>query len=354
MTPEVFKYLDMVARLSMRMETRDVLYFDPKIESVPADIVVCVNQKIECLDTVYDLTNRIAMFFVEKDVPEWMSAIEERFKILYADPGFGYPVFFGEKRVKRHEFDLKQSEVAAYDMGNRPATFDIFQLLATAKTFGAKHVRLTTGTFKKKNYSIESAERRLESIIKPAIKLYGLDYSIGEPLGVTYSHLIDSTVRTFNHFGRISKIPYPIEDKGYVTITLRKSRTPGRDSNEEEWMKFAKTLDREVITVRDYDEQPLEIDDRMKLYAGAHMNFFVNNGPAILCILSEAPYCIVKFIGDENSGTASPEFTKSVGIVPGFQFPWKNAKQLLCYDPDTCENIQAAYSLMNGKLRIAA
>lgn len=356
MIPEQFKYLDMVAKLSTRLGTRDVLYFDPKHSAESADIVVCTNPDMKYLDVVFSLTKRIALFFVKDDISGWIKGIEERFNILYIDPGFGFPVIFAERGESKIDSGLKQSEVAAFDMANRPATFDILQLCSTAKTFGAKHIRLTTGWFKKKNYSVEAARERLDSIIKPAIKLYGLDYSIGKPFGVTYSHLIDSTVRTYNHFGALNKIPCETKDNGYVTITLRKSRTPEKNSNEMEWAKFAKTLACEVIMVRDYDEQPISLEDRMKLYAGAHMNFFVNNGPALLCILSDAPYLCMNVIGREEKGLFSPEFHKALGIVPGFQYPWKNERQLLCYETDDCENIQTAYrSIENSsvnKLRL--
>ena len=234
--------------------------------------------------------------------------------------------------------------IALYDLSNRPATFDIFTFLALASTCGARHVRFVLGGWKKKNYSVESAQRRFESIVEPAVALYGMDYSIGERAGVEYSHMIDKLLIAHREHGSINKMRFTVEPKQYVTVTLRKSRTTARDSNEAEWLSFAKR--HKAIVIRDYDERPLELADRVKLYAGARMNFFVNNGPAILGILSEIPYLIMRYIGDAECVMASPEQMAKLGITPGFQYPWANEYQRLSYLPDTAENIEREWASM--------
>jgi hypothetical protein len=138
-------------------------------------------------------------------------------------------------------------------------------------------------------------------------------------------------------------IQTPIEQKDYVTVTLRKSRTPERDSKEDEWLEFAQRIDRKVIVIRDYEERPLDLHDRMKLYAGAFMNLMVINGPLTLCIHSGAPYISMRTIGCERSGSTSPKFMQSIGITPGFQFPWAGPRQRLSYLDDTWQNILSEY-----------
>lgn len=242
-----------------------------------------------------------------------------------------------------------------YDLSKRPASFDFITCLATAKTLGCTDVRFVLNGWKKKNY--KDPEERFRSIVEPAVKLWGMDYSVGEPEGVPVTHFFPGCFEAFKKHGRIEKIPVRCEDRGYVTITLRgcgPERTPERNSKDEEWRKFAATLDRKVIWLRDYEQQPLDLQDRMKLYAGAHMNFFVINGPATLCIHSEAPYLIMRTIGCERSGgSTSPSFMRQIGITPGFQFPWSNHRQMLSYKDDTAENIAEEYAQLES-LRLAA
>lgn len=242
-----------------------------------------------------------------------------------------------------------------YDLSRRPASFDAVTCMATAKTLGADHVRFVLGRgWKPKNYA--DPQERFRSIVEPAARLWGMGYSVGEPEGVEVSHFFPAAVKAYQQQGRIAKIPVAVEDRGYLTITLRNSRTPARNSKDAEWLKFAerqRALGQKVLILPDYDERPLDLDDRMRLYAGASMNFFVINGPVTLCVHSEAPYLCMRTIGCEQSGSTSPSFMKSIGITPGFQFPWANARQRLSYADDTCESIEREWAAMSEQ-RLAA
>lgn len=250
-----------------------------------------------------------------------------------------------------------EKQVALYDLSNRPASFDFVTYLATARTYGASHVRFVLNRgWKPKNYA--NPDERFRSIVEPAVALWGMEYSVGEPFGVEYSHFLPKAVAAHKQsITGIRKIPYPVEDRGYLTITLRNSRTPARNSKDAEWMKFAdkqRATGRKVVILRDYEERPLSLHDRMRLYAGAHMNFFVINGPVTLCVHSEAPYLCMRTIGCEKSGSTSPKFMASIGITPGFQFPWSNGRQRLSYEDDTCEAIECEYAAMESAERLAA
>ncbi len=235
--------------------------------------------------------------------------------------------------------------IALYNLADRPASFDFVTWCAIAKTHGADHVRFVVGKWKPKNYT--NPEQRFKTIVEPACKLWGLPYSIGEPAGEHFSHYLHKAIRAYHQHGGIAKIPIAVEPRDYITITLRKSRTFQRNSNEGEWMKFAKRCKDRVVIIRDFDERPIFLDDRMHLYAHAKQNLMVINGPLTLCIHSDAPYISMRTIGCEKSGSTSPVHMEALGITTGFQFPWANASQRLFYTNDTCAEIERAYEEMS-------
>lgn len=249
--------------------------------------------------------------------------------------------------------DYADNEILNYDLGFRPASFDFVTCLSTAKALGIKHVRFVLGRWKKKNYTLEQAEERYRSIVEPAVALFGLTYSVGDPAGIPVSHFFTAALEVYKKTGKTGKIIVPCVAKDYVTVTLRKSRNPERDSKEDEWLKWAAQCNRKVIILRDYDERPLDLADRMQLYAGAYMNLMVINGPLTLCIHSDAPYISMRTIGCERSGSTSPSFMKQLGITNGFQFPWANARQKLSYLDDTVENIEAEYRAITQERQAA-
>lgn len=250
--------------------------------------------------------------------------------------------------------EYKDSEILLYDLGNRPASFDFVTCLSTSIALGIKHVRFVYGKWKPKNYSLEQAEQRWRSIVEPASALFGVSYSIGERRGLEINHLLKTATEAYRNHGRIGKITVPCVAKEYMTLTLRKSRNPERDSNEAEARKFAARSDRKVIILPDNEDSELHLHDRMRLYANAHMNVMVMNGPATLCFHSDAPYLVMRTIGCEKSGSTSPAFSAKNGITPGFQFPWANANQRLSYLDDTADNIEAEISAMKAGARMAA
>ena len=234
---------------------------------------------------------------------------------------------------------MRNNEILLYDLLQRPASFDFVTCLATSVAMGIKHVRFVMGGWKKKNYS--DPEERFRSIVEPAVALFGLTYSIGEPEGLPISHFFNAAMEVHSKTGKNGKIITSCVAQDYITITLRKSRNPERDSNESEWLKFAAR--HKTVVIRDYDERPITLEDRMQLYANARMNIMVINGPLTLCIHSDAPYISMRTIGCERSGSTSPAFMRQIGITPGFQFPWARDRQRLSYMQDTAENIEAEY-----------
>ena len=249
---------------------------------------------------------------------------------------------------------MKPEEILLYDLSNRPASFDFVTCLATSVALGVKHVRFVYGGWKRKNYTLKQAEERWRNIVEPAVSLYGLDYSIGEREGLEINHLLIAAVQTYKKTGKIGKIQYPCKRGEYVTVTLRNSRDPERNSKDEEWRKFAERCDREVIFIPENEGGILDLHDRMKLYANAYMNMMVIQGPITLCFHSEAPYICMRTIGGEMSGSTSPKMiTGLTGITEGFQFPWAVENQKLSYMDDTLENIEYEYNLLSQQRKAA-
>jgi len=242
--------------------------------------------------------------------------------------------------------EFSDKEILLYDLGNRPASFDFVTCLASAIALGCKHVRFVYGQWKPKNYTIKQAEERWQSIVEPASALYGLTYSIGERRGVEVNHMLGYAIEVYKKLGRIGKIIVPAAPKDYVTLTLRNSRNPERNSNEEQSRKWAAQCDRKVIIISDNEDSHLALHDRMALYAGAYMNIGVINGTMTLCFHSDAPYICMRTIGCENSGSTAPAFSAANGITPGFQFPWANERQKLSFLYDSCDNLEYEYRAM--------
>jgi hypothetical protein len=138
-----------------------------------------------------------------------------------------------------------------------------------------------------------------------------------------------------------------------VTITLREAaHWPHRNSNVPEWLAFARELQdpstgsggEHVVFLRGYEraDEPLEnfatcpaaskrLAARMALYSVAKMNFFVSDGPAMLCFFSNNPY--VAFM-THYAGANGP------------QRPWATERQRLVYARDDLGAIREVWEAM--------
>jgi hypothetical protein len=118
--------------------------------------------------------------------------------------------------------------------------------------------------------------------------------------------------------------------KERYTVTLRTTRRwPNRNSRQD-WLTFAAEIGARVIP--DYDVEPIHLHERMSLYAGAEMNFFVTNGPVMLCFLSEYP--AMGF--DVQNSPMIP-----LGIPMGESYPFLMPdRHFQIYEPDTEESIR--------------
>jgi hypothetical protein len=230
--------------------------------------------------------------------------------------------------------------MALYDLGRYLTSFNFFEWLVQAEANGATKVIFDIRGIRSDKWPTEIARKRFWSICEPGPALIDLPHDVfdsrnigstdardfGEPGG----RRLVAFCRAGRKFKRLRSIR-PARTSGY-TITLRNTqRSPGRNSDEKMWCDFGAEIRARVIA--DYDDEPIHLHERMALYAGAKMNFFVSNGPGILCSLSEYP-CMM-FNTHHAAGSLLAD-----GMVIGEQYPWMLANQRAIWDEASSASIR--------------
>lgn len=177
---------------------------------------------------------------------------------------------------------------ALYALRSKIAGFDFYPWLVMQRMGGADRVAFDTSEPNTRKFTEEEIARRYQSILKPGPALLGMESAEGAS-GVEYGPYMCTELIRMAKSGqpipRLKSVLPPGKEK--YTVTLRTTRRwPNRNSNDD-WLTFADEIGARVIP--DYDIEPMGLHERMALYAGAEMNFFVTNGPIILCYLSEYP-----------------------------------------------------------------
>jgi hypothetical protein len=228
-----------------------------------------------------------------------------------------------------------------YDLSRYLPSFNFFEWLVQAKALGATRVVFDVRNVRAKKWSHATCMRRFHSICVPGCALAELPYEVIGPtsLGAVVAREIahpggEYIVAFWRKHGRIVRLksPKPAAEERY-TVTLRKTeRSPLRDSNDKAWREFAGEIGARVI--EDYDVKPIHLHDRMALYAGAEMNFFVSNGPGVLCSFTEYPCMLM------NTHHAYGSL-KADGLQWGDQYPWMLAdRQRAIWEQDTADNLR--------------
>lgn len=178
---------------------------------------------------------------------------------------------------------------ALYSLSNKIAGFDFFPWLVMQVQAGATEIVFNKSRPSTAKWPLETVLRRFESILWPGPAFAGLPCSIGMGGGQLAPYHQSDLVRLYlagMRFPRLKSVLPPGKER--YTVTLRRTeRASGRNSNEVNWRIFAAEIG--ALVIPDYVDQPIHLHQRMALYAGAEMNFFVTNGPAMLCFLSEYP-----------------------------------------------------------------
>ena len=214
---------------------------------------------------------------------------------------------------------------ALYQLSNKIAGFDFYAWLVMQAQAGATEIVFDTRNPTTGKWPLATVMKRFESILWPGPALLGLKASLGNQgaqLAPYHQRDLVRLSRAGVKFPRLKSVLPPGKER--YTVTLRKTeRSPTRNSNEAGWRTFAAEIGARVIP--DYADEPIHLHERMALYAGAEMNFFVTNGPGILCMLSEYPAMYFDF--DDKSG-------KNAGVAFGERYPFMLPQHHIIYEPD--------------------
>jgi hypothetical protein len=221
---------------------------------------------------------------------------------------------------------------ALYRLKHRIAGFDFFPWLVMQAHAGATEIVFDVNSPKTNKWDLQTVGRRFESILLPGPALLGMPCSIGTEGMTDLAPYHQKDFLALSNDGiqwpRLRSV-FPPEKERY-TVTLRRTgRWPEKNSNEAAWLQFADEIGARVIP--DYEDKEIHLHERMALYAGAEMNFFVRNGPGILCMLSDYPGMF--FGWDENAG-------KGAGLPYGERYSFMRPQHHLIYEPDTLANIR--------------
>jgi hypothetical protein len=185
-----------------------------------------------------------------------------------------------------------------YNLKRYIPTFNFFEWLLVADWHGVSKVVFDIRDIRTTKWDKATSRRRFFSICEPGPALLGLEHETFDdgdkrpndaaeiPNYKTGGKPLADAWKAGKQFRRLRSVKPP--GTARFTVTLRNTgRDPARNSEVGTWMAFAKEIGARVI--RDYAEEPMHLHDRVALYAGAEMNYFVSNGPAVFCSFTEYP-----------------------------------------------------------------
>jgi len=233
---------------------------------------------------------------------------------------------------------------ALYDLSKYLASFNFFEWLLQAEARGATTVVFDIRGIRGDKWPLPVSRQRFYSICQPGPALIGLPQetfncnTIGSTEARDLAQPGGAPLVAFWKSGKRFKRLRSVKPQGTAryTVTLRKTqRSPARDSDEAVWREFAAEIG--ALVIPDYEVEPIHLHDRMALYAGAEMNFFVSNGPGVLCSFSEYP-CMMF-----NTHHAAGSF-RGDGIEGwGAQYPWMLENQRAIWEEATHEALRAHF-----------
>lgn len=230
---------------------------------------------------------------------------------------------------------------ARYDLNRYVASYDFFNWLVQARADGAGEVIFDIKYPKITKWPREVVLQRFASFLYPGAALAGMKATIassrdrdrGRDLWRPQMEVLIRRCREGLRIAQLESI-LPARKVRY-TVTLRNDkRRPDRNSNRKAWTDFAAEIG--ALVIEDWDDRPIHLHERVALYAGATMNFFVPNGPMHLCSLT--PYPMMCFFSAEQCGG----FTNA-GMSWGEQYPWCGPDQILCWEPDEPDIIRRRF-----------
>lgn len=229
---------------------------------------------------------------------------------------------------------------ALYDTARYLTSFNFFEWLLLANAAGATKIVFDIRGIRGDKWLTPIARQRFWSICAPGPALIGLPFEVFDARTMATTAARDIAKpggralvnfwNAGNRFKRLSTVFAPKSE--CYTVTLRKTqRSPLRDSDEAVWRAFAKEIG--AFVIEDYDTKPIHLHERMSLYAGAEMNFFVSNGPGILCSFTEYPCMLFNTV--HAAGSLAED-----GIPYGAPYPWMLGNQKTIWEIATPESLR--------------
>lgn len=286
---------------------------------------------------------------------------------------------------------------AVLDLAVTPCSYDAIVFLVKAAMHGKRigatrmHVCIVGDIRKKPQYDDAEAAWRLWNIVIPAAQLFGATVTLANDWLMAKRicsdkdwkqwppdwdkqtlkdrrHLIGDVIswakageqvpvlRASEHARRNVKTAYARLGRPVVTMTLRDTYLPERNSVRGEWDRAKRHIEARgyaVVILEDtgvalangngYGE--LNLDVRMACYQEAVLNLQANNGAASLCWFSDKPYRMF------GAGVPAEEwdglFVKQ-GLPLGETWPWAKPGQKLVYGQTTTEQIVAEFEAWRG------
>jgi hypothetical protein len=227
--------------------------------------------------------------------------------------------------------------IAAYDLRHFSASFEFFYWLVLVKALGATRIFIDASRPKTSKMSINEIKARIYNTLIPGCALAGLSGKIKYkfPVRGDMTHSITDFRKWFmsgGKFERLQSVKEPADCRYTVTIRNHTIAT-NRNSNETAWRQFAEEIG--AVVIEDYYVKPIDLHDRMALYAGAKMNFGVCNGPVAL--LSLTPYPMKMFVPTQSARNSQ---VKAGNELEAERFPWMLPSQRLIWREDTIENLR--------------
>lgn len=224
---------------------------------------------------------------------------------------------------------------ALYDLGRWLSSYNYFEWQCQAEANGATTVVFDIRKIRGDKWPVAVSLKRFWSICEPGPALIGLPCEVFGPGETGHTNAKDIAQpgggplvafwKSGRRFKRLRSVRPPVTER--YTITLRKTqRSPLRDSDEVVWRAFANEIGARVV--EDYEVAPIHLHDRMALYAGAEMNFFVSNGPGVLCSLTTFPCMLFNTHHARESLLAD-------GMKEWEQYPWMLKNQRAIWEQAT-------------------
>lgn len=238
--------------------------------------------------------------------------------------------------------------IAVYDLKVSPPTFDFTGFLISAERArilrGARGMQIVIVPGPNHGFRQDHlpphdpAERRrmLDNIVKPMCKLLpsviSVEEKTAEEVGIADFPFGWAAHRRYPHYGTDKMAQawkadcFPLtagpvkKNEDLVTITLRDTYHPTRNSNRPAWAKLAAQLWSVGKRVRVIGQDDLpNAYARAGVYASAGLNLFVNNGPAWMAAAMRDVPCIIFKMCAKGAPCVSPSFFEGIGFPVGSQ-----------------------------------